>query len=177
MKSFFLSCIYFFFAIISSANGSDNSEYLSYAKDQIKKYQPLRKDYIIIIDYRKSIFSERLFVLDLKKGNIILTSTVSHAWKSGIIYAKQFSNKVESNTSSKGNFLTKGTYYGKFGYSMIIKGLDQGINDKAQSRSIIFHSDKKMKTKWSWGCFATPDKINKEIIDKTKNGVLVCVIV
>jgi hypothetical protein len=59
---------------------------------------------------------------------------------------------------------------------MIIDGLDNGINNNARSRAVIFHSDRKMKTKWSNGCFATPEEINKKIIDLTKNGVLVCVI-
>ena len=59
---------------------------------------------------------------------------------------------------------------------MIIDGLDDGVNDNARSRAIIFHSDTKMKTKWSKGCFATPEKINKKIINLTKNGVLVCII-
>ena len=59
---------------------------------------------------------------------------------------------------------------------MIIDGLDKGVNNNAKSRAIIFHSDTKMKTKWSNGCFATPEDINEKIINLTKNGVLVCVI-
>lgn len=113
----------------------------------------------------------------MKKNNVVLSSNVSHAWNTGAIYARKFSNELGSNTSCKGNFLTKGTRQGKYGYSMIIKGLDKGINDKALSRAIIFHSTTKMKTIWSWGCFATPETINKRIIDLTKNGVLVCVMV
>ena len=115
--------------------------------------------------------------MDMKKGTVVLSSTVSHAFKSGGLYAKIFSNENGTNTSSKGNFLTAGTKYGRYGYSMILKGLDKGINDKAESRAIIFHPNTKMKTKWSYGCFATPEKINKQIINLTKNGVLVCVIV
>jgi len=59
---------------------------------------------------------------------------------------------------------------------MIIEGLDQGINNNARSRAIIFHPDTKMKTIWSNGCFATSEETNKTLIDLTKNGVLVCVI-
>jgi hypothetical protein len=32
-----------------------------------------------------------------------------------------------------------------------------------------------MKTKWSWGCFATPEEINIKLIDLIKNGCLVYV--
>jgi len=169
--------IIFFCTFFSTANERGISDYFTYAQMQMKKYQPPRRDYVIIIDYRKSILSERLYLLDMKNGNVILKTKVSHAFNSGSLYAKKFSNSTGSNTSSKGNFLTKGTKCGNYGYSMILKGLDIDINDKAESRAIIFHPDTKMKTKWSWGCFATPEKINKQIIDLTKNGVLVCVVV
>jgi hypothetical protein len=32
-----------------------------------------------------------------------------------------------------------------------------------------------MKTRWSWGCFATPEETNKKLIDLIKNGCLVYV--
>lgn len=152
------------------------SNYFGLAKERITKYNPKRKDLVIIVDYRKNIFSDRLFILDMNKNQIILSSKVSHAWNSGFLYPNSYSNTSGSNKTSKGNFITKGTKQGYFGYSMIIEGLDYGINENARSRAIIFHSDYKMKTKWSNGCFATPEKTNKKIIDLTKNGVLVCVI-
>lgn len=178
MKSVILSCCalilntFFLFA-----EESEITEYINYANAQIEKYHPKRKDYVIIIDYRKSILSERLYLLDVKNKSVVLYSKVSHALKSGFLYARKFSNEHKTNTSCKGTFITKGTKYGKFGYSMILRGLDRGINDNAESRTIIFHSDTKMKSKWSWGCFATPEFINKRIINLTKNGVLVCVVV
>ena len=78
--------------------------------------------------------------------------------------------------SSAGCFSTAGTRFGKYGYSMVIRGLDRGVNNNVEARRIIFHSSKKMKTLWSLGCFATPEETNKKIIDLTKNGCLVCVI-
>jgi hypothetical protein len=92
------------------------------------------------------------------------------------MYPTDFSNVSGTNKSSKGAFITKGTYNGGFGYSMVIRGLDRGINDNVESRKIIFHSTKKMKTSWSNGCFATPEETNKTIIELTKNGRLVYVI-
>jgi hypothetical protein len=153
-----------------------DTEYYLVAKKQVAKYNPKRKDYVIIIDYQKNILADRLFVINMKSGEVIISSKVSHAFNSGIMFATDFSNKLGSNKSSKGNYITKGTKYGSFGYSMIISGLDKGINDNAQNRSVIFHPDTKMKYKWSKGCFATPEETNKKIIDLTKNGCLVCVI-
>ena len=152
------------------------SNYFDIAEQRVKKYNPKRKDLVIIIDYRKNILTKRLFILDMKERKIILSSTVSHAWDSGVMYPNEYSNRHGSNMTSKGNYITRGTKYGSFGYSMIIDGLDNGINNNARSRAVIFHSDRKMKTKWSKGCFATSEETNKKIINMTKNGVLVCVI-
>jgi hypothetical protein len=150
--------------------------YHKIAQDAIKKYNPKRKDYVIVVDYTKNIMTERLFVIDMKNEKIVISTEVSHAWKSGVLYPSDYSNESGSNKSSKGCFITEGTKQGKFGYSMIIRGLDGGINDNAKSRAVIFHSTEKMSTAWSNGCFATSDGINKQIIDLTKNGCLVVVI-
>ena len=150
--------------------------YFNFAEQKIKKYNPKRKGIVIIVDYRKNIFSDRLFVLDMNQKKIIMSCKVSHAWNSGVLFPTSYSNVPGTNKTSKGVYITRGTKYGNFGYSMVIDGLDQSINNNAKYRAIIFHSDRKMKTKWSNGCFATPEKTNKKIIDLTKNGVLVCVI-
>lgn len=164
------------FLIITTVTAFSDSNYFTIAEKRINKYNPKRKDYVIIVDYTKNIFSERLFVLDMKQRKIIISSKVSHAWNSGFLYPSSYSNKNGTNKSCKGNFITIGSKFGSFGYSMVIDGLDRGVNNNARSRAIIFHPDTKMKTKWSNGCFATSESVNKKIIDLTKNGVLVCVI-
>lgn len=151
--------------------------YFKLAKENIRIYNPPRKDLAIIIDYGKSILGERLFVLDLQNNKVILSSRVSHAWKSGSLFANSYSNTIGSEMSSKGNYITGNKITSpKFGYAMLIRGLDYGINNNASVREIIFHSDKKMRTMWSNGCFATSEINNKRIIDLTYNGVIVCVI-
>ncbi len=153
------------------------TDYFSIAKNKIRHYQPKRRDYVIIIDYRKSILQKRLYVLDMHLGKNIIESRVAHAIKSGLMYPTKYSNQFGSNTSSKGVFITgKTTISPKFGYAMLIEGLDKGINNNARKREIIFHSDKNMSTKWSFGCFATPEEINKQLINLTKNGCLVVVL-
>lgn len=146
------------------------------AKNGINNYDPPRKDYVIVVDYRKSITSKRLYVIDMETHKVVIETRVSHAFNSGILYARKYSNVPGTNTSSKGNFITNETYYGKFGYSMKIQGMDKGINDNVRKRSIVFHSNKKMKTMWSYGCFATPDEINNEIINLTHSGCLISII-
>jgi hypothetical protein len=150
--------------------------YYDYAEKEIKKYNPHKKNNAIIIDYRKNILCNRLYLLDMVKKEVILESMVGHAWNSGILFASKFSNVIGSNKSSLGTYLTSNTQYGKFGYSMTVNGLEPGINNNARKRAIIFHSNKKMLTFWSDGCFSTPEDINKKIIDNSKNGTIVCVI-
>lgn len=173
MKTTFFSIGLF---LITFLMYSFDKDYYSIALLRQNQYNPVRKDYVIIIDYTKNISQERLYVINMKTKEVVISSRVSHAFLSGMLIPSDYSNQPGSNKSSKGNFITKGTYNGFFGYSMVIKGLDKGINDKAESRAIIFHSDKKMDYLWSKGCFATPEDINNKIINMTKNGCLVCVI-
>ena len=69
------------------------------------------------------------------------------------------------------------SYYGEYGYAMRVIGLDGELNNNVMDRFVVFHSNKKMKYLWSDGCFATPEEINKKIIDKIKGGTLVYVFI
>lgn len=151
-------------------------DYVDLAKQKLKTFdtQVKNKRYVIVIDYSKSIMSERLYVIDLKESKIVISSKVSHAFNSGAVYATEFSNTPGTNMSCIGAFVTEGEYIGSFGRSMIIRGLERK-NSNARSRSIIFHSNKKMSTPWSKGCFSTSEEINNSIIDLTKGGCLVYV--
>jgi hypothetical protein len=170
-----------FFLFFDTSSFVDETEYYSQiiniALDKQQKYRPSNKDYVIIIDYRKNIFRERLYLIDMKKKSIILKSRVSHAFNSGVLIPTNFSNILNSEKSSDGAFLTGSiNQSSKFGLSLIVNGLDKGVNDNAKKREIIFHSDKKMKTIWSSGCFATPDEINNKIVHLAQKGCLVWVI-
>jgi len=153
-----------------------SQDYVDIAKTNLEKYKGLVKNrtYVIVIDYSKAITSDRLYIINVKTNKIVFVSTVAHAYNSGLFYATKFSNTPGSNMSCIGAFVTEGEYNGSFGRSMVIKGLEKQ-NSNAKSRSIIFHSDTKMKTKWSKGCFATPEKANSTIINLTKGGCLVYV--
>jgi hypothetical protein len=151
-----------------------NSEIVDKATAIQKQYKATNNKYVVMIDYSKSIVEDRLYIVNTKTSKIEITSIVSHAWNSGALYASKFSNQEGTLKSSLGAYLTEKTYYGNFGYSLILKGLDK-TNSNAKKRKIIFHSTKKMKTKWSWGCFAFPEKNSREIIDMIKGGCLVYV--
>lgn len=175
MKSI-VAILFLAFAAFGISNCQPESSYFEVAKQRSAKYSAPRKDYVIVVDYTKNILATRLYVINMKTGETVISSRVAHAYNSGKAYATDFSNKGGTNKSCKGNFVTLGTRIGRFGYSMQIKGLDPGINDNATSRAIIFHSTAKMRSVWSHGCFATDDETNRQIIELTKGGCLICVI-
>lgn len=144
------------------------------AKELQKQYNPPNKNYVVFIDYSKPISEKRLCVIDMNTSETILTAKVAHGINSGKEYATEFSNTDKSLKSSLGVYVTQETYYGHFGYSLRINGLDK-TNSNARQRHIIFHSNTKMSTKWSWGCFSTDEKTNTKLINLIKNGCLVYV--
>ena len=146
------------------------------AKSKIESIENEKGKYHILIDYNRPIFKKRLWVIEMETDEIIINSHVSHAKKSGLIYASEFSNVPNSKKSSIGLFKTQGTYesnYGKGEYKigMRIKGLEPH-NDKVLSRNIVFHPSYGL---WSEGCFMTFPKTNKKIIELTKGGSMVFV--
>jgi hypothetical protein len=133
------------------------------------------KNLIIIVDYRLSVLSKRLWLYDIEKDSLLLNCHVSHAWNSGIIYPAKFSNEEGSNISSCGSFVTTDDYIGSFGYSMRIEGMEQS-NNNAKVRSIVFHPPTKLYHYfYSKGCFIVDREILKKIICLSKNGTLLFV--
>jgi hypothetical protein len=139
------------------------------------------KDILTVIDFSKPSTEERMYVLDLREKKILFSSHVSHGRNSGENYATTFSNKNGSFMSSLGFYLTEGTYQGKNGYSLILNGLEEGINDKAKQRAIVIHgadycnpamTSHGHRLGRSLGCPALPHNVCKPIINTIKNGTL-----
>lgn len=134
---------------------------------------------ITIIDFSKSSAQKRMYIIDMNRCKILFHTYVAHGQNSGLEYASRFSNEPESLTSSLGFYVTSGTYMGKHGYSLQLRGLEKGINDKAFARDIVIHgadyvSEDLIRAQGylgrSWGCPAVSEKLNRSIIDKIKNG-------
>jgi hypothetical protein len=173
MKTIILFSVLSVLGIYFTNPFTNNIEYFELANQKIQKYNPPRKDYVIIIDYRKNLLSKRLFVLDMKTNKVVVESRVTHAYNSGKLYATDFSNTINSKKSCVGALLTENPRIGRYGYSMVVKGLDKGVNDNIKKRVIIFHPT---RVPWSEGCFATSKETNKKIIDLTNYGCLIYVI-
>lgn len=137
---------------------------------------------LTIIDYSLPSTQRRLWVLDLKHGDVLFNELVAHGRGSGDNYATRFSNLNDSHQTSLGLFLTGGTYTGGNGYSMVLKGLDAGVNDLAETRHIVMHgawyvSNDQIRSQGrlgrSWGCPALSQEMAPRVIDTIKGGTFV----
>ena len=139
------------------------------------------KNILTVIDFTKPSTEKRLFVIDLKLKKVLFISYVAHGRNSGEKYATSFSNREGSFKSSLGFYKTENTYYGKNGYSLVLDGLERGINDKAKERAIVIHGATYADPSTirscgrlgrSLGCPALPLAVSKKIIDTIKGGTL-----
>lgn len=139
------------------------------------------QEIITLIDFTKPSTEERLYVLDVRHKKLLFSSLVSHGKNSGGNYATSFSNEVNSYKSSLGFFVTEHTYQGKNGYSLVLDGLEKGINDRAKERAIVVHGADYCSPSVvastgrlgrSFGCPALPQSLARPIIDTIKDGTL-----
>jgi hypothetical protein len=138
---------------------------------------------LTIIDYSKPSIERRLWVIDLKKTKVLFNTWVSHGKNSGKINPTSFSNQIGSLKSSIGVFQTTGApYFGMYGYSLRLIGLENGINDKALERYIVFHGASYVHPdvikKYgvlgrSWGCPAVSEETVRPLINTIKDKSLV----
>jgi hypothetical protein len=150
--------------------------------EKLNRIGKLNTDSILtIIDYSKSSREKRMFVVDLKSQTILFHTVVAHGRNSGQEFAKEFSNNMNSHQTSLGFYITGSTYAGSNGYSLQLKGIEAGINDRALARAIVIHGAAYANESTiyargylgrSYGCPALPQKMSAKIIDKIKGGSL-----
>jgi len=142
-----------------------------------------QKQLLTIIDYSRPSSEKRLWVVDLKRAKVLFNTWVTHGINSGNANATSFSNEPGSLKSSIGVFLTtREAYVGGNGYSLRMQGLEQGINDNAYRRDIVFHGAwyatgavvrKYGSLGRSWGCPAVSEDTARPLIDTIKDNTLV----
>jgi hypothetical protein len=137
---------------------------------------------LTVIDYSKPSTEKRLWVFDLKAHELLFEELVAHGQGSGDDLARVFSNEPDTHASSLGLFLTEDTYVGKNGYSLRLKGLDEGFNHRASERAIVMHGAPYVSEEFvkkngrlgrSWGCPALREGVAREVIDRVRgNGIV-----
>ncbi len=137
------------------------------------------KDIMTIVDFSVSSAQNRMYVINMKSGEILMALPVAHGKGSGRgPFAKAFSNKNSSLESSVGVFLTENTYFGKHGLSLRIKGLETS-NNNVEARAVVVHSANYASPSFikqhgyagnSWGCFAVDPQQSKKLITEIEGG-------
>ncbi len=138
-----------------------------------------RREVLTLIDFTKPSTEQRLWVIDMAERRVIFHTWVAHGQGSGDNYATQFSNRNGSHQSSLGLYLTGDTYNGGNGYSLLLDGLEPGVNDHARERAIVVHGAAYANPSViasagrlgrSWGCPALPPDVTRPVIDAIKEG-------
>jgi hypothetical protein len=137
--------------------------------------------HLAVIDYSLPSTQPRLWVFDVDKGRLLFQELVAHGRNSGEGTAQHFSNVEGSKMSSLGLYQTADTYYGNNGYSLRLRGLDAGFNDRALDRAIVMHGAPYVseaiaahlgRLGRSWGCPAVRTEVARGVIDTLKGGAL-----
>lgn len=135
---------------------------------------------LTIIDFSQSSNNKRMYVIDLYKKALLFNTYVAHGRNTGSEYAERFSNIPGTLQSSLGFYITENMAIGsKVGLSLILKGIEKGINDKAREREIIIHGadyatedfiHKNGRLGRSYGCPSLPPDLIKPVAETIKNG-------
>ena len=132
-----------------------------------------------ICDLSQSSRNKRLYVVDLETKKVLVNTYVAHGHNSGKEFANSFSNNPSSHKTSLGFYVTQGTYYGNNGLSLKMRGMERGINDRANGRNIVVHGSEYVGPDFlqmnkfcgrSYGCPAVPADESENIIDLIKEG-------
>lgn len=138
-----------------------------------------RRDILTVIDYSLPSSQPRLFVFNLVTRKLLFRELVAHGRNSGDNEASYFSNEPGSLATSLGLFVTADPYVGENGYSLRLRGLEEGVNDMAWDRAIVMHGAKYVsraavralgRLGRSWGCPAVRAEVAHRIINTVRGG-------
>ena len=139
----------------------------------------IKDNLLAIVDFSQPSINKRLYVIDLNTYQLLYNTYVAHGMKTGKDKAISFSNKMSSNKSSLGFYVTGMAYNGSNGYSLKLQGMEKGINDYAMKRGIVIHgadyvSEDLINSQGyigrSWGCPAVAPEVSQPLIDLLKEG-------
>ena len=134
---------------------------------------------LTLIDYSRPSTTPRLWVFDLRSGQLLFSELVAHGRNSGDNMATRFSDTMESRETSIGLFRTADTYVGHNGYSLRLDGLEPGFNGNARERAIVMHGAPYVDAATarangrlgrSWGCPALREAVARQVIDTVRGG-------
>ncbi|MFT4190456.1 MAG: murein L,D-transpeptidase catalytic domain family protein [Comamonas sp.] len=134
---------------------------------------------LAVIDYSRPSTDKRLWVFDLRQRRLLHHEWVAHGRNSGDNMTVRFSNVMDSRMSSLGAFAASTPYSGSNGYSLRLRGLEPGFNDRALDRAIVMHGAPYVnediirsqgRLGRSWGCPAVRSAVAAPLIDLLADG-------
>ena len=137
-------------------------------------------DVVAIADFTKPSRDPRFYLLDTTSGRVT-RHLVAHGRGSDpghTGYLQRFSNRVGSEASSDGAYVTSDFYPGRYGRSMRVRGLDHS-NSNAEARAIVVHSawyaepnllSETGRLGRSEGCFALSHNSLREVLERLGPG-------
>jgi len=140
-------------------------------------------DVFAIADFSLPSAQERFHLVETASGRVT-SYHVAHGRGSDPMhsgYVHQFSDEPGSKASSAGAYVTTHFYYGKYGKSVGLKGLDWS-NRHAEARAIVVHSapyaepevlDRYGKLGRSEGCFALSSNSHRDILQRLGPGRMI----
>ena len=139
-----------------------------------------------VIDFSLHSVHPRFWTIDLHDGSLAFVEHVTHGAGSEDPdhpgYASTFSNIDGSHQSSLGLVRTASRYIGSNGLSMLLDGLEPGINDKVRPREIVMHSSSYATAAYiaangrmgdSWGCQVIDPADIDDVIGTLEGGALI----
>ncbi len=142
------------------------------------------RDRIAIVDFSVPSRDPRFHIIDLVSGTASAPHLVAHGKGSDPAnrgWAEQFSNRMGSDASSRGSFVTGELYMGRHGRSRRLIGLDPE-NDMALERGIVIHAASYVdpalvplqgRIGRSQGCFAVSPRVIAEVLEALGPGRLI----
>ncbi len=170
--------------VAATAPGGINPVLFQRAKAALDSRTWIRtRDFIGIVDFDRSSADARFHVVHLPSGHVE-SYPVAHGRGSDPAHSgflEQFSNRPGSLASSNGAYTTGDYYYGKYGLSMKVRGLDWS-NNNAENRAIVIHNawyaepdmiDVHGKLGRSEGCFAFSRADQNKVMSRLAGGRLI----
>ena len=171
-------------AQVNPTSGRD-AQLLAIARAQLERVGDViwKKDIVGIADFGLHSSKKRFHFVDLVNERVqsyhVTHGTGSDSEHDG--WLKRYSNIEGSEATSRGAYLTRSWYTGRYGTSIRLDGLDP-TNDLALPRAIVMHEANYARpehvARWgklgrSNGCFAMgPDQFDKVLLDLSGGRLL-----